>query len=928
MPFRSPRAPSWPAPPLSPRLPVRLACLALALAAGVAHAQTPAGVRPAADPADAEAAFDAARVLYDADLFGPAARAFESYLDRYPRDPHAPEALFLRAESALQSGDPDGAAALFVRFEAAYPGHPFAPRARLALGRYYYATGDYDRAETALLDALDRPGPPEQTAQVAYLLGQTYLQQGRPEAAINALEQAAAADTPTAPAALYALGFVHLEQGDAVRTADAFERLATGYPASAENAAVRLGLAEAYLRTGRLREAAAEIEGRRPSLTGDDAERADLLLGETRLRLGEDDRAVAPLEAVPAGGRYGRRAQLALGRAAYARGDWADAVGSLSAARTAAASGTGDDLLAHEASYYEGLALNQLGQIGEAEARLAETAQRLPAGPYADAALLELGLIRYTRRRYQEAADAFRQLLQTSPRSPYAGEAARMLGESYAALGDTGRARQAYEQAEQLGTATSETRAEIAFQDAYALYREGRYREAVPALLAVAEADPTGPRAGEALFWAGESAFQAGDYARAESVLTDYGRRFPNHRQADAGRYVLAWSHFKRRDYAQAATAFERFLSAYTRSAESVPYYADALLRLGDSYYALGRFDDARQVYDRVPAATPDRQGGDYALYQTAQAFGNTGRVDDALAAYARLLQEYPQSGLYAQALVARGALLSARGDGDAAVVEYERVLTERAGSPAGASALVGIGDVRSNQDRYAEAEQAYRLALQRYPNSELAPDALNGLTFALESQGRGDEVEGIVSGIESRVTDPVALARLRLARAQSSLAAGNDSLAVVQLETLLSGGVRGEIEEQALLALSGAYVSAGRPADGARVLRRLLTRYPDSPLAPEAQLQLVEALLASGDGEGARAIAASFPAAYPGDPERIATALSLEARALESLGRADEADDRLRLLLQRYPDSTAAQAVARQRPDLAPEPAEDDDDQ
>lgn len=932
MPFRSLRAPSWAASPLPCPSPLRLALPALAvlvlaiLPLDVA-AQTPGAARVAADPADAAASFDRARVLYDARLFGPAEDAFERFLDQYPRDARAPEALFLRAQAALQSDDADAAAALFAQFEGAYSAHPFAPQARLALGRYYYATGDYARAETALLDALARPGPPEQTAQVAYLLGQTYRQQGRPDAAVDAFEQAAADDTPTAPAALYAAGFVHLDGGAQDAAAGAFERLARRYPASLENEAVGLALAEAYLRTGRLREAAAEIERRRPSLLGEDAERADLLLGETRLRLSDPAGAMAPLSAVPTASRYGRRAQLTLGRAAFAQSDWEAAVAYFKAAREDVAGRLEDDLIAHEAAYYEGLALNRLGRLGDAEARLAAATERRPDGPYADAALLELGLIRYTRRRYAEAADAFTRLLDAFPRSPYAGEAARMLGESYAALGDTDRARRAYQQAEALGTATAETRAEIAFQDAYALFRAGRYDEATAALVAVAESDPTGPRAGEALFWAGESAFQAGDYARAEAVLSDFLRRFPDHRQSDAGRYVLAWTHFKRRDYAAAATAFERFLSAYTRSAESVPYYADALLRLGDSYYALRRFDEARQVYARVPEATPDQQGGDYALYQTAQAFGNTGRVDDALAAYARLLQQYPQSGLYAQALVARGALLSARGDGDAAVVEYERVLNERPGSPAAASALVGIGDVRSNQDRYEEAEDAYRLALQRYPNSPLAPDALDGLTFALEAQGRGDEVEDTVAALESRVTDPTALARLRLTRAQAALAAGQDSVAVAGLEALLGSGVRGELEEEALLALSGAYVSTGRPADGARALRRLLTRYPDSPLAPEAQLQLVEALLAAGEAESARAVAAGYATRYPDDPERIATALSLEARALVALVRPDEADDRLRLLLQRYPDSTAAQGVLRARPDLAPAPADEDDD-
>ena len=920
MSLRSLRVRRRPARP--PRRPWRaLALLACCVAAGPSWGQD-GGRLAAPDPAREAEAFDEARALFDGALYGPAARAFDAFREAYPESPRAPEALFLQAESALAADDGDGAADLFARFETAYPISPRADEARLALGRYYYATGDYDRAEDALVAALARPAPPAREAQAAYLLGQTALRQGRPDDAEAAFDRAGRADTPTAPAALYALGTVRAEGADWDGAAAAFEALADRYPGSPENASVRLGLAEAYVRAGRLAEAADEADARRPALAGDDAERAALLAGESRLRLGQTDRATAALAAVPDGSRYAQRARLAAGRAAYTDGDWARAADALAAARA----GGAENAVAHEAAYYHGLALKRLGRLGEAEAAL-EAAGARPDGAYADAALLEVGFLRYERRRYEEAARAFGRVLDAAPQGPYAGEAARMLGESYAALGDAGRAREAFARAERLGTASAETRAEVAFQDAYARFRSRDYAAAVPALLAVAEADPSGPRAGEALFWAGEAAFQAGDYARAEAVLTDFLRRFPDHRQATAGRYVLAWTHFKRRDYAAAATAFERFLSAYSRSAESVPYYADALLRLGDAYYALGRYDEARRVYARVPAATPERQGGDYALYQTAQAFGSEGQTEAAVAAYARLLTEYPASELYAQALVARAALLSAQGAYDDALADYERVLAERPRDPAAARALLGIGDVRANQERYGEAEVAYRRVLDRYPSSPLVTDALDGLAFALAEQGRGGEVEAEVAAVEGRVTDPDARARIRLARARSALAAGDDSLAVVRLETVLQGGPPPDVETDALLALGGAYRSTGRPADAARALRRLLTRFPQSAVAPEAQLQLADALLASGDAEAARAVAAGFAAAYPDDAERTADALRLEATALDALGRPDEGDARLRVLVERYPDSPAARAVLRARPDLAPAPDGPDDD-
>ncbi|MDT0632919.1 tetratricopeptide repeat protein [Rubrivirga litoralis] len=928
MPLRSLRAPRRPAPPSRPRwfatrwLAAALACGAVATPP--AYAQT-AGRLVAPDPARAAEAFDEARALFDGALYESSARAFEAFRERYPESPRAAEALYLQAESALASRDGRGAADLFARFETDYPASPFAADARLALGRYYYASGAYDQAEDALQAALARPAPPALEAEAAYLLGQTAIRQGRPAAAEAAFAQAAALDTPTAPAALYALGTTRVEAGDWGGAAAAFEGLRDRYPTAPENAAVRLGLAEAYLRAGRLDEAAAEAEARRPALAGDDAERAALLAGETRVRLGQMDAAEAALAAVPDASRYGRRARLAEGRAAYADGDWQRAADALAAARAGGAAlegapGGAADAVAHEAAYYQGLALKQLGELADAEAAFAAAEDR-PDGAYADAALLELGLLRYERRRYTDAAGAFDRLLAEYPQSPYAGEAARMLGEAYAALGDAARAREAFAQAENLGTASAETRAEVAFQDAYARFRTRDYVGAVPALLAVAEADPAGPRAGEALFWAGEAAFQAGEYARAETILADFLARYPDHRQATAGRYVLAWTHFKRRDYDAAATGFERFLSAYSRSAESVPYYADALLRLGDAYYALGRYDDARQVYARVPAATSERQGGDYALYQTAQAFGSEGQTDSALAAYARLLTKYPQSELYAQALVARGALLAARGDYDPAVADYERVLSERPQDPAAARALLGVADVRLNQERYADAEAAYRTVLDRYPGSPLVTDALDGLAFALGEQGRGGEVDAAVAAAEARVTDPAARARIRLSRAQSSLAAGRDSLAVAQLEGLLQSGPPPEVETDALLALGGAYRAAGDAADAARALRRLLTRFPESALAPEAQLQLADALLASGDAEDARAVAAGFAAAYPADTERVAAALRLEATALDALSRPEEGDDRLRTLVERYPESAAARAVLRARPELAPAP-------
>ena len=894
-----------------------LCALAAVLASTVCvEAQAPGAVLDV-EPGFAEAAFDEARGLHDGGLYGPAERAFARFLQRYPRDARAPEALFLRADAALATDDAGLATALFGQFETRYPTHPLAPQARLAVGRYYFARGRDLEAEDALARALARPAPPETEAEAAYLLGLVHRRQGRSEAAVAAFERAARSDTPTAPAALYAAGTLHVEGARWRDAADAFGRLLERYPDSPDDRRAGLGLAEALIRSGDLEAGADEADRRGPTLEGEDANRAALFSGESRLRLGDASRAAQVLATVSADSRFARRAALARGRAALALGDPAAAANHFSIARAGLSDRPEDDAVAHEAVYYQGIAYKATGQLGQAEAALEAAASRRRDGAYAEPALLELGVLRYERRQYSLSAQSLQSLLDRSPRGPYAGEAARMLGEAYAANGDPARARQAFQRAEALGTATAGTRAEVAFQDAYGLFREGRYAEATAALLAVAESDPDGPRAGEARFWAGESAFQAREYARAQSILEDFLRTFPDHSRADAARYVLAWTHFRRRDYARAASSFERFLSAYTRSGEFVPYYADALLRLGDAYSVLGRYQEARLVYARVPDATPTRQGGDYALYQTAQAFGREGRGDDAIATYDRILREYPQSELYAQSLLAQGALRSARGQDSLAIDSYNRVLRERPSSDAAPAALLGIGDVLTNQNEFALAEAAYRRVLERYPSSPLGVEAFSGLVEVLEVQGRADEVDRVFAEVDAGMRDVESQTRLRYARAQVALVAGDDSTAIVYLEEALAGRPTPDLEADALLALAGAYSISGRYGEAVQALRRFRTRVPESPRGSEAQFRLAEALYRSGDLDLALTEAARFPILYPSDVDRAPDALVLEADALRDLGRADEADDRLRRILERYPDSPAADDVRATRPDL-----------
>ena len=876
----------------------------------------------------AEVAFADAYALFDARLFGEAERAFADFRTAYPDDPRTPDALYYGGESALATGDDERAAFLLAAFRTRYPNHPLAPRARLALGEYYFATEQYDRALDALSEALSEDQPPEDAARALLLMGQTSLRQDRPDAALVYLRRVAA-EYPNAVAAapaLYAAGFAEYERANYAPAANDFERIATRYARSPEDLHVGLALTDSYLQTGQYSKAIEEGERRLPDLTGATRDRALFLLGESALRLARHDEAESYFAQIDATGPYGRRSHFGLGRIAFEQENWTAAADHFATVRTAQEE-TVD--LGAEATYYESLSLKRLNQIDEAARRLEAVHVRRPSSSFADAALFERGFLLYGVRRWDEAALSFEKLLDRYGTSPFAGEAARMLGETYAALGDYQKAQRANERAERLGTASSELSGEVAFQQGYTLYQNAQYAEAARRLQKIYSQNPRAPRAGETLFWAAEASFQAaqagdaGAFDQAARLFNDFLQRFPDHRQQDAARYALAWTHFKRGDYATAASAFERFLGSYRPGGEIVPYTNDARLRLADSYFALKRFDQAITTYERVEGG-----GADYARFQVGQALANLGRDDEAIAAYNQLVADFPESPLRPQALFAKGAIYFQQNDYARAIAEYQSVIDGFPGSPLAPKAQYGIGDALYNQGKLSEATAAYRAVLDRYPDSPFVVDALSGVQFALTAQGEEHQLDEVVRQYADQNPDASVLGDLRFRQAEGKYQSGNLRESIADFQQFIRSGGDASLLAAANLYIGRAYVERGEPGQAETYLRRVIDRYPNATVRPEAASRLgtlyldaerydealtlfrslgdeaatteagadarlgeAEALLGLGRAADAEMIFGSVVKEVPGTPTAARATLGL-ARSYEATGRFDAAID------------------------------------
>lgn len=803
----------------------------------------------------ADEQYAAAYALYDAGLYGEAARAFETFRLANPDHARAPDALFHGGQSELAAGRDMRAAQLLGLFRRRYPMHPLAPRARLALGEFHFTQGDYEQAIDALQASLDERPPAEEAARAELLIGQANLRLGRLDAALGNFRHIVDEypRTSVAPRALYAIGYTEMERGNYAEAADAFQRITTRYRRTAEDRTIGLAYAEALWQSGQLNSVVPEVDRRLEEVPEGDVEgglpvstavaverqafrdRGNFIAGEALLLLGNLHDAEARFQAINPDGPYAHHAAFSLGYIARERSEYQQAAAFFDQA------GQSDvPELASEALYMAGLSYRSYGQLDSAIRSFDAAEAALPEGNFADVAAFEHGMMLYTTRQWEEAARIFDRVLQQYPTSAHAGQAARMLGETYAALGDFRRAEQASQRANELGTASPELAGEVEFQRAYQAVQQRNYAEAETALFQLYQQNPRGERAGEALFWSAESAFQIGQQGsrdalqRAQDRFTTFLSNFPDHRQRDAARYALAWTYFKQGNYGRAAEAFERFLAAYQPNDEIVPYTADARLRLGDSYFALRRWNEAATAYRRVSGA-----GADYARFQIGQALANAGRTDEAITAYQQLISEFPQSSLRPPARYSIGDLRFQQGRYDDAIRIFQEVISQFPNSPVAARAQFAIGDAYYNQGRLSEAAAAYRAILERYPRSPLVPDALSALEMTLSALGREGEISNIVRQYAERNPGAGAIDELRFRQAESRYQRGDAAGAIPELEALLQQTRDAELRPPTLLYLGRAHADTGNYTEAERHFQQLLRQFPNSPLAAEASLRL-----------------------------------------------------------------------------------------
>ena len=491
-----------------------------------------------------------------------AINAFKHYLQVGKAEPQ--QAQYKLGICELQAKDIESARASFDRATQGLAESPWVQRAWYERGQMDLKDKHNDQAAEAFRRVLSTNAPADVAGPAEYQLGWAEFEAKRYEQAANAWKVMAATypNDKLAPDATY-------QQGVALREAKQYGPAAdvlTAYAAAhldGEHAVRARQLAAACLKdSGKNDQAEAMLASLATQAKGAGADSIlydlawaqrdakDIPAAETtyqRLLSEHADSSMAPAagtelaELLFADKKYDQAAAILekvvaakfddpklLARANYRLGSCYEKLNQPEKAAAIFATysqtpGGADDMNA-SALVHAGLAFANDGKFDKAEQALAEMLQKYSTQPDAPVALLKLGEVQAEQQKFDASAASYQQFLEKYPKNEFVYRAQFGVGWAMENLKRFDEARKAYQKA--IAATNGETAARSQFQIGETYLAEGKFEQAVPALLAVDDVYKYPTWSARALFEAGRAFEQLkqNDQARKQytDVLTKY----------------------------------------------------------------------------------------------------------------------------------------------------------------------------------------------------------------------------------------------------------------------------------------------------------------------------------------------------------------------------------------------------------------------
>ncbi|MDI6802446.1 MAG: tetratricopeptide repeat protein [Bacteroidota bacterium] len=608
-------------------------------------------------------------------------------------------------------------------------------------------------------------------------------------------------------------------------------KLTTDYPSSELMTDTRIRLAALYIRTQRYGSAIEQLNTV-TTLTTKQKNAWLFFFAEAEYYIGSYRNAqkyyTELLRYFPFG-VYARQARYGLAWSYLKANDYANALKEF---RTIS---LGADSLAQNALYQIGTISVLTDSTAAAVEAFEKLIEKFPYDDYADNAYYLIGMIRYRATQFHEARRQFQIASRLFPKSEIRAEAYRMLGEASLRVGDLSNAQFAFAQVQKYSASDTLTAAAL-LQEGIALYHLGRFSSSVENFSEFIRKFTRHQLIAEAYLWRGEALYQAAKFEDAENAFsTAINILSSKHPKQTDALYGFSWSLFEQKKFRQAISAFDRFIKDNPNSNLVI----EASLRKADCYFFLREYDKASQIYSSLVDDHKYPRLAEYAAFQLGLSFIQRGDIKRGIEHLRRFLLRFPNSLFVEVAQFNIGWAFFSNEQFTLANDEFSIFETNYPESQLMPRVLLNKGDAFYNLATYDSARIYYERVIKDYPKSLLRPDAINGLQFTYQAQGKSAEALAAIDAIISDQSEAGGTDELLLRKGDILFSQGSFGQAAIEYLKILNLQTNQTVRAKALFQLGRSFEFENNHKKAIEYFERVYTENPESEHAPSSILAI-----------------------------------------------------------------------------------------
>ncbi len=273
------------------------------------------------------------------------------------------------------------------------------------------------------------------------------------------------------------------------------------------------------------------------------------------------------------------------------------------------------------------------------------------------------------------------------------------------------------------------------YYQAWALYRNRRYREARTRLISLVEQFPTHSLFPQALFLAGWCSFTLKEYKAAVPYFARLAKM--NGKDSAKAAFLQGKSLLNINELKEASIVFHNLLQ-YNPSSS---FADDALFEYAGTMAGLGETDRAAASYRDLTRRYPESPLTEEAMYKRGEVYWAVGDFNKAKNAYFEYRGQYPKGRLVDSALYWGGLSAFELGEKFEAVLHWEKLIDIYRESPFRADALKRTADMYADRGEYRKALNILISMINEYPEESHAAGVEN----------RADEIRYLLLGLSDR---------------------------------------------------------------------------------------------------------------------------------------------------------------------------------